>query len=121
MTLAKLPDFLQLRRQLAERAGAAKSLDRAELLVRGAARANEIRMIGIRKSIRTGTSRRQDGALLEHEYGASRPGKHEDSFDRIHAFRVRDDVAAAVGDAQVDAFFCRETRDEVGALRLGAA
>ncbi len=121
MTLAQLADFLQLRRQLRERTGTPKSLDRAQLLVRGAARANEIRMVGIRKSIRTGARRRQDRALLEDEHGAARSGKREDSFDRIHALRIGDDVTAAVGDAEVEAFLGRETRDEVGALRLGAA
>jgi hypothetical protein len=121
MTLAQLRDFLQLRRQRRERTGTPKSLDRAQLLVRGAARANEIRMVGIRKSIRTGASRRQDGALLEDEHGAARSGKRQDSFDRVDAFRIGDDVATAVGDAEADAFLCRETRDEVGALRLGGA
>src|SRR5438477_3332346 len=66
MTLAKLSDFLQLRRQLAERAGAAEALDRTQLLVRGTTRSHEVRVVGIRKTIGTRAGRRDDGALLEH-------------------------------------------------------
>ena len=121
MTLAQLSDLLQRRRQLAERAGAPKPLNRAQLLVRSPTRAHEVRVVGIRKPIRTGASRSQDSALLEDEHAASCSGKGEHSFDRIHAFRVRDGVTAAVGDTKVDTFLCRQTRDEVCALRLGAA
>ena len=118
--LAELSDLPQLRGQLPELAGAPEPLDRAQLLVRGATGADEVGVVGVREPIGTGASRGQHGAFLEGQYRAPGSGEREHSFDRVGALRVRDRVAAPIGDAEVDSLLGCEARHELGAFRLGA-
>lgn len=120
MALAQLADLLQLRRELDERAAAAELPDRAQLLVCGAARPNEVGMVGVRKPVGTGARRRHHRPFLEHEHGAPGAGECKHALDRVGPLGVRNRVASAVGDAQENTFFNRETGEEVGPFRLGA-
>ena len=96
MTLAQLADLLQLRRQLEERTATAEVLNRAQLVVRGAARPHEVRVIGVRESIGPRACRGHHGALLEDENRAPRAGEREHALDCVGAFRIGGRVASAV-------------------------
>ena len=121
MALAELGDLLQLRRQLLQIAGAAETLNRAQLLVGGTTRADEVRVVGIGQPIRARTGGAQDGALLEDEHRAACAGESEHSLDRVQPFRIGDGMAAAIGDPKLDSFFRREAREEISALHFRAA
>jgi len=118
VALAKIGDLLKLWRQLLQIARPPETLDGTKLLVSGATRPDEIRVVGVGESIGARTGRGEDGALLEHEHRAPRAGKREHALDRVGTFCIGDGMPAAVGHPELHAFFRCETRDEVRALRF---
>ena len=121
MTLTQLADLLQATRQLRELSRPAQTRDCAQLLVRCTARPHEIGVICVCEPVRTGAGRRHDGAFFEHEDRSSGARQCEHACDRIDALGVRDGMATAVDDMEVDLFLRRDSREELRALRLRAA
>lgn len=120
MSFPQFRDLLQSRRQLLQIPGAAEALDRTELFVRGAARAHEVCVIGIGEPVRTRARRRHHGTLLEEQDCSPSAGEREHACDRLDAFRIRESVTTALGDAELHAFLGGNPCKELGALWLGA-
>ncbi len=104
MTLAELGDLLQALRQLPELAASAQALDGAKLIVGRAAGPNEIRVIGVRKSVGARSRRGHHGSFLEEDDRLVCSGKREDVRDRLESLRVRHRMPAAVQNSKPDSF-----------------
>ena len=81
---------------MSQLAAAPQHLDRAQLRVCGAARTHQIRVIGIRESVRARPRRGHDGRFLKHEHGVTRAGCDEHVRDRFRPLRIGDGMVAAV-------------------------
>jgi hypothetical protein len=121
VSLSELGDLLKSRWELGQLAASAKSLDCSELVVRGAARPDQVRVVGVRQAICPWARGRHDGALFEEQDGAAGAGKRECVGDRLDSLRVGDGVASAVEDAKAHSFLIGDAREEFGAVDLGAA
>src|SRR5262249_10292760 len=73
-----------------------------ELELRGAARADEVRVIGVREAVRARARIRDDRALLEGEDRLRGADEREERLDRIPALRVRRCVVRPFDDAERD-------------------
>ena len=121
MSLTQFRDLLESRGQPFQLAGMPKTLDRAQLLVRRATRANEVRMIGIREPICSGARRRHHRTLLEDEHRPAGAGEREDAGDRLHSLCIRDGMPGPIEDGEVDFLLSRHADQEVRAFRLGSS
>jgi hypothetical protein len=81
---------------------------------------DEVRVIGVCEPVGTRARRGHDGTLLEQQNGSTGACKREQPRDRLGAFRIRDRMPAAVGNAKLQAFFGDEPGKEVGTLGLRA-
>src|SRR5262249_38367665 len=77
--------------------------DRLELLVGGARRADEVRLVGVREPVRVRPGGGEDGVLVEAERRLAGSGEGEDVGDRPAALRVRARVRAPLAPAKPDA------------------
>ena len=68
--------------------------------MRGAARADEVRVVRVREPVRVGADRRQHRALLEHEHDVGRAGGDEQRRRSLGALRIGNCVAPTVEDAE---------------------
>ena len=91
-------DLAQLRRELVEPALALEPPDRPELRLGGAARAHDVRVVGVGEPVRPGARRRDDGLLAEAQRRLLRAEEREELGDRLDALRVRDRVPAPLVD-----------------------
>jgi len=82
-----------------------------------AARPDEICVVGVRKTVRSRTSRSQDRLFLERQDHTARSGGGEHGPDRLGALCIRHRVASTVENAEFDAFALRQAREEACALR----
>jgi hypothetical protein len=96
MTLAECCDLLQTLGQPFELTRSAQQVDCTQLIVRGTARADEVRVVGIREAVRSRACGRHHGALLKQQDGLVCAGKREHVRNRLRTFRVRDGVSSTV-------------------------
>jgi hypothetical protein len=73
---------------------------RTQLLVRRATRTDEVRVIGVRESVRARACGPDNGVLVEQEHRVTRSGFREDIGDGLRSLGVRDRVAAPVEGVQ---------------------
>ena len=115
---AKRRDLLERPGQGLQPARAPQGADGADLLVRGAARADEVGVIGVGQAIGARLRVRDDGLLLEDERQVTRPRKRKRSGDRVHSLDVRGDVPPAVDQRQLDVLVRDRGGQETSALLL---
>ncbi len=99
MSLPQLGHFLKSRGELRQLAAPTKSLYGSELVVCGTARADEIRVVGVRQPVRPRARGRHDRALFEEQNRAARACKRECVGDRLDALRVGDGMPSTIEDA----------------------
>src|SRR5438270_10204018 len=87
----------------------------------GAAGADEVRMVGVRETVRAFAGRGEHRALLEREDDVARAGRREDVADRVRPLRVRDGVTAAVVDGEVRTLLGRDSSRERRTGNAGAS
>ena len=121
MSLSQLGDLLKSRGELRQLAALTKSLDGSELVVCSTARPDEVRVVGVRQSVRSRACGRHDRAFFEEKDGAARTGKRECVGDRLDSLRVSDCMPATVEDAEAHSFFAGDACEEVGAVDPCAA
>lgn len=118
MAQPELPDLPQRARQALEVAGAFQPPHGLELDVRGAAGADEIRVIGIGKPVCARPRLRDDARLVKGERRGSGTREGEQVGDRLGAFRIREGMAWTLVNSQRDVFARRQLDEEVGALAV---
>ena len=118
MSLAQFRDLLQAGGQLRELSRATEALDRAQLVVGCAARANEVGVVGVGESVRPRTRRGHDGALLEQEHRSIRTGEREDVGDRFQAFRIGNGMPTAIVHREPGTLLGRNSSEEVSTFWL---
>lgn len=121
MPLPELTDFLQPRRQVCEIAGSTQSLDCAQLLMCGAARSHEIRMVSIREPVGPRPRRGHHSALLEQDDRAPGTRERKHTGDRLHPLGVGNRVPPALGNTELHALGRGDAGDELRPFWLGAS
>ena len=121
MAFAKLGDLLESRGEPRQLAAPTQSLHGSQLVVCRSARADEVRVVGIRQPVCPRARRRHDRALFEEQDGPAGAGKRERVRDRFDSLCVRDGVPPAVEDTETHSFLVCDAREEVGALGSCAA
>ena len=116
MTKPKLGGFPEPVRQLLEPTVGTKPLDGDELSLRGAARAHEIRVVGVREPVRARARLGDDRALLERQDRLGGAHECEQRLDPLPALHVGERVGRAFGSRELDAFGACEAREERGRL-----
>ena len=94
--------------------------DGAKLRLRGAARADDVRVVRVGEPVRPRAGRGDDGALLEAERGPVGAEEGEELGDRVRGLRVGDGVPAAVVDGEAESLGVRQRGEELGALDVRA-
>ena len=112
---AELGDLAQVWGELVEAPRLLETADRLELHVGGAARADEVRVVGVREAVRLGSRGADDRALLQGQRRVARARCREHARDPVDALRVGDRVVAAVRDAEVCALGRRGVGDRLRA------
>src|SRR5215203_1859287 len=95
--------------------------DRAKLRVRSAARADDVRVVGVGEPVRPGAGRGNDGALLQAEGGLVGSEKGEKLWDRDRGLGVGDGMTASVVDREPESLGLRERGEELGSFDIRAA
>jgi hypothetical protein len=121
VSLSQLGDLLKSCREPRQLAAPAQPFHGSQLVVRGSARPDEVRMVGIREAIGPRARGRHDRALFEEQDSPARAGKCECVRDRLESLRVGDGVPSAVEDSEAHSFLVRDARQKVGAFGSGAA
>jgi hypothetical protein len=120
MPFAKLRDFLEAVWQLRKLAAPPQTLDRAELIVRGPAGADEVGVVGVGQPVRAGSGCGHHRPLFEEKYRLARTGECEHVRNRLHSLRVSDGVTATVEDAETRTLLVGDPREECRAVRARA-
>ncbi len=102
MTESELGRLLQRCCESLDISRRAKPTHGLELALGRSARANEVRVIGVRPSVRVAARRGDHRALLEGEHGLARAREREHGLDRVPALRVGDGMRRALGDGELD-------------------
>ena len=110
MAKSQARDLVQALGQPRQRAGALQGAHGLELAPGGAARADEVCVVGVRQPVRVGPRRGDHGALLEREHRVGGAGGSEQRLDRLHPLRVRDRMPRAVEHADPDSVGRRDER-----------
>jgi hypothetical protein len=121
VSFPELGDLLKSRRELRELAAPPQSFYGSQLIVCGAARPDQVRVVGVRQAIRPRARRCHHRALFEEQDRAARAGKRERVGNRLDSFRVGDGVPSTVEDAESHSFLTGDAREEVGAVDSSAA
>ena len=90
---ARPPATARAALQLSRRTQAARRL---ELALGGAGGADEVRVVGVRESVRLGSHLGDDAPLLEREHGVDDAGGEQVALDLLPALRVRAGVCRAL-------------------------
>ena len=98
---AQLRDFPQGVVEFRELTASAELCDCRELLVRGATRPDEIRMVGIREAVCACTCRAHHCLLFQRQHDAARARGGESGTDLLRALCVCDRMTPPVEDVQV--------------------
>ena len=86
--------------QRLERAGGAKAARRVELALGRVGRADEVRVVGVRKPVRLGAHLRDHAPLLEREHGVDDTGGEQVALDLLPPLRVGARVGITLADLQ---------------------
>jgi len=121
VSLPQLGDLLKSRGELRQLAALTKSLNGSELVVCSTARPDEVRVVGVRQSVRPRACGRHDSTFFEEKDGTACSGKRECVGDRLKSLRVSDCMPATVEDAEAHSFFGGDACEEVGAVDPCAA
>src|SRR5207302_9344937 len=111
MREAQLGDLAESWRELAQALGALEPTNRFELGMRGASRADEVRVICVREAVRTGLRRPDDRALLEGKRCVVRPCGGEDSRDPVDALRIGERLLSPGRDTELRPLGSCRSRD----------
>ena len=114
-------DLLELAGQRRERSALLELVDGAQLLLRGPARAHEVRVVGVREPVRGCAGRADHRVLVDGEGGVTRSGQGEHVGDRLRSLRERNRVRAPLSRAEDDVFLCSDANEELGPVGLGEA
>ncbi len=115
---AELGDLAQLGCELVEAPVGLEPANRPELLLGGAARADDVGVVRVREPVRTRARRGDDRALLEAQRSLVRAEEGEELRDRVGRLRVRDSVAPAVVHGELEPFGGRERSEMLGAFDI---
>ena len=102
-------------RRLAQRVGERVQVEpgeRLELPPRRPARADEVRVVGVREAVRPSPRLGDDGALLQREHRLLRTHHGQQRLDRLPALRICERVAATLGDLELDPLGTRQPPEE---------
>ena len=89
--------------------------ERFELTVRGSARADEVRVVGVRQPVCVGARRREHGLFFEYEHDVDGAGRDKRVGDRLRPLRVHGRVRLAFLYVKLGAEACGEGREEARA------
>lgn len=117
MTRAQISDFPECVVELRKLSASSKLLDCGELVMRGTACANEVRVVGVRQSVRTCACCSHHRLLLEREDDVVRACGSEDCADLLGSFCICDRVASTVVHAKLRSFMAGDVRNELCSLR----
>ena len=121
MAAAELRGLAKPGREPLQAAVGGERRDGLELQPGGGARADEVRVIGVRKAVRALAGSRDDGALLEREHGLRGAREREHGLDRVPALRVRGGVGRTLDDREADLVLLGDAREEPCGVRGGRA
>jgi hypothetical protein len=90
------------------------------LVVCSPARANKVRVVGVRQAVRSRARSRHDCAFFEEQDSAAGAGKRERVGNRFDSLRVGDSVPSPVEDTEAHSFFTGNAREELSTIDPGA-
>jgi hypothetical protein len=111
-------ELLERRRQSRQRTSPLQAAQRPKLSAGGPARADEVRVVGVREPVRTRLRRPDDAALREREDGAGRARGRQQLSDRLRALGVRGRVVAPFLNRHLDALRLSDFGDELSACPM---
>ena len=111
-------DLLELVGQRRERPAFLELVDGAQLLLGGPARANEVRVVGVRKPVRGGAGRADHRLLVDGQGGVARSGQGEHVGDRLRPVRERHRARAPLSRAEDDVVLRSDPNEELRPVGL---